>query len=174
MLILKEVFEDFDIVVGSTFRGRNRRKFKIKRLKNPKKLTLDDLKDYADYLYSRYKRKYPNRAYILAKVRIMDGMIETEEYSRIKQSIKKLERLRFPSVIDRAFLIHLRERLEKLRNRDLYVITSNVPIFFDLEEQRFYVKKELLEREPKLTSYVLMRALGALGVSQSKYVGPFG
>jgi len=61
--------------------------------------------------------------------------------------------------------------------RKFYVLTKNnpnsnmptVPIYFDLERQKFYIEKEAT-KTPKITNYIIMRTLGALGVSQSKYV----
>jgi hypothetical protein len=48
---------------------------------------------------------------------------------------------------------------------------SNVPIYFDIENQKIFVPKECVDNNEKLTNYILMRTLGALGVTQSKYLG---
>jgi hypothetical protein len=64
------------------------------------------------------------------------------------------------------------------KNKILYVIakrknphtTGRVPLYFDLENQKFYVEKKDLEKNEKLANYIIMVTLGALGVSQSKYM----
>ena len=65
----------------------------------------------------------------------------------------------------------------KIRGREMFVITKNstnsnkpnVPIYFDIKNQKFYIEKESTE-EPEIANYIIMRTLGALGVSQSKYL----
>jgi len=65
--------------------------------------------------------------------------------------------------------------------KPLFVITKDgvgtlpcVEIFIDTKRQRFYVKKEDVENNERLTSYVVMRCLGSLQVSQSRYAGAGG
>ena len=63
------------------------------------------------------------------------------------------------------------------RNRKLHVLAKKkkphvkgrIPIYFDLTNQKFYVEKKDLEKQPKLTNYIIMVTLGSLGVSQSRY-----
>lgn len=70
---------------------------------------------------------------------------------------------------------YLEER--KIGRRKFIVLTKrnptperpSVPIYFDLENQRFYIERESLNNL-KLTNYIIMVTLGSLGVSQSKYV----
>ena len=50
-------------------------------------------------------------------------------------------------------------------------VTGRVPIYFDLENQKFYVEKKDLEKNEKLANFIIMTTLGSLGVSQSKYNG---
>lgn len=76
---------------------------------------------------------------------------------------------------------HPKERFKlaerKIGKRTLYVITKDsvdsnkptVPIYFDLDKQKFYIDKEST-KNPKITNYIIMVTLGQLGVSQSKYV----
>ena len=80
--------------------------------------------------------------------------------------------------VQRLVMHHPEEGFKLARVGQYYVITKdktnstkpNVPIYFDLRNQKFYVEKTSL-KNPALTNYIIMRTLGALGVSQSKYVG---
>jgi hypothetical protein len=70
-------------------------------------------------------------------------------------------------------------KVRRWRGRKLHVVTKaskrpkwpTIPLYFDLESQRFYVREVDLRRRPKLTNYVVMRALGMLGVAQGRYAG---
>ena len=63
------------------------------------------------------------------------------------------------------------------KNKTLHVIgkrkrkgvTGRVLIYFDLENQKFYVDKRDLEKNERLANYIIMVTLGSLGISQSKY-----
>jgi len=64
-----------------------------------------------------------------------------------------------------------------ISGREYHIITKmnsksnkpNVPIYFDLERQRFFIEKEST-KTPSITNYIIMITLGKLGVTQSKYV----
>ncbi|MEM7817886.1 MAG: hypothetical protein QXP52_00140 [Candidatus Aenigmatarchaeota archaeon] len=125
---LVEVFKDYEIIVPSRLKeGKYTRLYKIVKKNNPKKITLEDLKNFVKKLNERYPE---------------------EGFCLIKQ-------------------------------KDLYIITKNnehrklnfVPIYFDLKNQKIFIEKEYAEKEKRLTNYILMRTLGALGISQSKYIG---
>jgi len=63
-----------------------------------------------------------------------------------------------------------------VEGKEYYVITKTprhkskdyVPIYFDLEEQRFFVPEYYLKDRPKLVNYIVMVTLGSLGISQTK------
>lgn len=73
-----------------------------------------------------------------------------------------------------------------VNGRELYVVTrksalkmpdgsrkkvrDRIPIYVDLVSQKFYVPKTYVKRQYKLTCYIIMRTLGALGVSTVKYI----
>jgi len=171
-IMLKEIFKDFDVVVDSTFRGRYKRKFKIEPLKKRKHVSLDDLYKYVDYLRKCNGKKYPGHKWKVIRVRIQDGVLETTDYTALKEGLESLRRRIFPSAIDMATRARYRKELEEMRKKDLYVLETNMPIFFDLEEQRFYVADIFLKKVPKLVNYIIMRTLGKLGISQSKYIRP--
>jgi len=44
-----------------------------------------------------------------------------------------------------------------------------VPLYFDLQNQKYYIEKQTLQKQPKLTNYIIMRTLGTLGITQHKY-----
>lgn len=47
---------------------------------------------------------------------------------------------------------------------------GRLPIYFDLEGGRVFVDEDDYKVEPKLSNYILMRTLGALGISRTRYV----
>ena len=67
-------------------------------------------------------------------------------------------------IIDQDIWIRQRGR-RKQRKKD------RVPIFFDVEEQKIYVPKSFVDRNKRLVGYILMRTLGALGISTVKWAG---
>jgi hypothetical protein len=64
------------------------------------------------------------------------------------------------------------------KNKTLYVLAKRknrhvqgrIPLYFDLENQKFYVDKRDLEKNEKLANFIIMTVLGALKQSQSKYL----
>jgi hypothetical protein len=48
-------------------------------------------------------------------------------------------------------------------------VWDRVPIYVDLTEQKFYIAQSYLKTRPKLVNFIVMRTLGALGISQSRY-----
>jgi len=131
---LVEIFKDFDVEVISTTRKQYKRKegykeravrFYIVKRADAKKVTLDDLKKYAEELRS----KYPEEQFVVEQ--------EGNFYVLTKKSGKK----------------------------------PTIPIYFDLENQRFFVRKDDVLNNRSLTNYLIMVTLGALGVSTNKYGG---
>jgi hypothetical protein len=49
-------------------------------------------------------------------------------------------------------------------------VRDRVPIYVDLATQKFYVPESFYKDKPQLVRFIVTRTLGALGVSQSKYV----
>jgi len=58
-------------------------------------------------------------------------------------------------------------RDEQGRRRE---IKERIPIYVDLERQRFFVPKRYVEHRLKLTSYIVMRVLGTFGLTKSQGV----
>lgn len=118
--------------------------------------------------------KYP--AYFKVVPRENPRRLTVEDLRKYVEGLQK----RYPN---RNFYL----RRTSVRGKEFYCITrksyrvgedgrrhrvrDRVPIYVDLEEQKFYVPRSYVERQPKLTNYIVMVTLGALGVSQSKYMG---
>jgi hypothetical protein len=79
--------------------------------------------------------------------------------------VKNLQK-RYPSS---GFML---DKIE-IDDKKLHIITNKtkdaVPIYIDLEEQKFYIRRQDLMDKPRLTNYIIMVTLGSLGISQSKY-----
>jgi len=59
--------------------------------------------------------------------------------------------------------------LHVLAKRKNHHAQGRIPIYFDLENQKFYIDKKDLEKNERLANYIIMVTLGSLGISQSKY-----
>jgi len=94
--------------------------------------------DLVEYV-EHLKSKYPEKGFKLVKRRV-----EGREYYVIAKKAHW---------VDEAG--RLREHMDR------------VPIYIDLEGQRFFVPKRYLRDRRRLVNYIVMRALGALGVSQT-------
>jgi hypothetical protein len=46
---------------------------------------------------------------------------------------------------------------------------GRIPLYFDLQNQKYYIDKRDLQKNEKLANYIIMVTLGSLGISQSKY-----
>jgi len=67
----------------------------------------------------------------------------------------------------------------RLKKRGKYYIVDQeyrdgrkdrIPIYFDLDAQKVYVPSSYLKSRKKLANYLLMRALGTLGLAKVKYL----
>jgi len=63
---------------------------------------------------------------------------------------------------------------EQISRGGVKEVRGRLPIYFDLHSQRVYVDEDDYKVEPKLSNYILMRTLGALGVSQTRHVKVLG
>jgi len=59
--------------------------------------------------------------------------------------------------------------LHVIAKRKNHHTQGRIPLYFDLQNQKFYINKKDLQKNEKLANYIIMRTLGSLGVSQSKY-----
>ena len=56
----------------------------------------------------------------------------------------------------------------------LVKVKDRVPIYFDLKNQKFYVPKWYVEKRTRLTNFIIMVTLGALGVTRVRYLKTIG
>jgi type II secretory pathway component GspD/PulD (secretin) len=112
-------------------------------------------------------------------VRIPDARVDLDRIQKYVQSLQQ----RYP---DKNFML----KKVKIEGKEYYVISrksyiitpdgkrkkvrDRIPIYIDLEEQAFYIPKSYIEKNRKLANYVIMRVLGALGVSRVRYAGILG
>ena len=100
------------------------------------------LEDLAEYVFN-LKERYPDRGFQLREVEL-NG---------------------------RKFYVIDKKSYKRLRNGRIIRVNDRVPIYIDLERQEFYVPKWYLKNRRRLANYIIMRALGTLGVSTVRYVG---
>lgn len=99
-------------------------------------------KDLEEYVKGLQKR-FPERGFKLTR-KVIDGV---EYHVLTKPSTTKGKRGR------------------KVR------VKGRVPIYFRLGDQTFWVPMSFTKRRKKLTNFILRTTLGAMGQSQSKYLG---
>lgn len=68
----------------------------------------------------------------------------------------------------KAELERLNDEMDKVKRERAG--PGRLPIYFDLEGGRVFVDEDDYKVEPKLSNYILMRTLGALGLSRTRYV----
>jgi len=66
------------------------------------------------------------------------------------------------------FVIDKRSYYRDERGRR-HEVADRVPIYFDLERQKFFIPQSYIRRKRVLASYIAMVVLGALKVAQTKY-----
>jgi hypothetical protein len=59
--------------------------------------------------------------------------------------------------------------LHVIAKRKNHHVQGRIPLYFDLENQKFYIDQRDLEKNERLANYIIMVTLGSLGISQSKY-----
>jgi len=139
MVILKEVFKDFEVVVKSaSYHSRYHYPMKIVLRDEPKQITLQDLTDHVENL----KAKYPDKVFKLMK-RKVGG---------------------------RTYYVITRKSYYRDEQGRRHEVKERVPIYVDLDQQRFFVPKRYVEHRLKLTRYIVMRVLGTLGLVKSERV----
>jgi len=131
-------------LVGGSHWPKYRALFSVRKRSDPQVVTLEMLEEYARQLELKVKSRNPKLKVILRPVKV-DG--------------KTLFRFGV-------------SKYWKDEEGKKHTNWARVPIYFDLEEQRFFVPVYYILTRPKLTNYIVMRTLGALGVSQSTYIKP--
>lgn len=79
--------------------------------------------------------------------------------------------LGFKTINGKTYCIITRKKRIRTREGLVKYVSDRIPIYIDLEEQKFYVPQRYVKKQYKLTCYILMRTLGKLGVARVKYIG---
>jgi len=141
---LMEVFKDFEVRLrGKSFHSKYDAEYIVEPKPNPKTVTIEDLRKYVEDL----QRRYPDKNFYLGSL-----------YDFVDGVWKEL------------YVITRKKRM-KMADGTVKYVTDRVPIYVDLEEQKFYVPQYYVKRRYKLTCYIIMRTLGTLGVSRVRYAG---
>jgi len=69
----------------------------------------------------------------------------------------------------KTYYVITRKSYRKLPNGKKKRVRDRIPIYIDLENQKFYIPQTYVKRKPRLTNYIIFRTLGALGISTVKY-----
>jgi hypothetical protein len=110
-------------------------------------------------------------------------------YGRYKADFIITKRANPPHISEQDLQLHVKRLQQKYPNegfymrkltwkgRTLHVLAKRknhhtqgrIPLYFDLQNQKYYIDKRDLQANPRLVNYIIMVTLGALGISQSIY-----
>ena len=79
-------------------------------------------------------------------------------------------KLRIAKFKGKTYYVIDQDVYERKRGRRKRKKKDRVPIYFDLERQEVYIPESYWRTNQRLAAYILMRTLGALGISTVKYV----
>jgi len=171
---LLEVWRDFQIeVAGSSQFGKYKAIYLVVPKENADPLTLEKLKEHVKRLQQRYPqrqfylRKYKNYIVLTQKTVIAPRGVHGE-IKKLRKIIRKYQKLMIQTALHQYLIYKLRERIKQF-SRQITVKKDAIPIYFDLENQKIYVPKTYMDKKPKLVNYILMRTLGALGLTKIRY-----
>ncbi|RLI87407.1 MAG: hypothetical protein DRP01_01910 [Archaeoglobales archaeon] len=119
-----------------------------------------------DQLFEVVKKSEPRRLELEDLVEYVEGLrrrYPTHEF-----------RLREVELNGRKFHVIDRKSWKRLEDGRRVRVRDRIPIYVDLERQEFYVPQSYLKRRKRLANYIIMRTLGALGVSRVRYVKTVG
>lgn len=71
----------------------------------------------------------------------------------------------------KEYYIITRKKRMRMPNGSIKYVKERIPIYIDLKEQKFYIPQCYIKKQYKLACYVIMRVLGILGISTTKYIG---
>ncbi|MEM2612293.1 MAG: hypothetical protein QW332_06125 [Thermoproteota archaeon] len=121
--------------------------------------------EYEVYVSSRQTVKGKNGGRLLTFKIVPKQNRKRITIESLMEYVNKLN-ARYP---EEGFTLVKKGKYYVLTKNKLNSTKPNVPIYFDLEKQKFYIERRSTQ-SPAITNYIIMRTLGALGVSQSKYV----
>lgn len=140
---LVRLFDEYeDIEVSSIVQGRYEYVYRVVRVEGAK-VTLEKMWEYV----SRLRQKHPDRRFTIRRVGLRIG-----------------GRRRIFYVITRDI------RGDPVGSID-GTAPEVVPIYVSIRKQEFYVPEYCIREKRKLTNFVILRVLGALGVARNKYLG---
>ena len=140
---LVKLFDEYDdIEVSSIVQGRYEYAYRVVRVEGAK-VTLEKMWEYV----RRLRQKYPDRRFTIRRV---------------------------------VLRVNGRKRVFHVITRDIKgdpvgsidgTVPDVIPIYVNLRRQEFYVPEYCIREKRKLTNFVILRVLGALGVARNKYLG---
>jgi predicted ester cyclase len=140
---LVRLFDEYDdIEVSSIVQGRYEYAYKVVRVEGAK-VTLEKMWEYV----RRLRQKYPDRRFTIRRV---------------------------------VLRVNGRRRVFHVITRDIKgdpvgsidgTAPEVVPIYVSIRKQEFYVPEYCTREKRKLTNFVVLRVLGALGIARNKYLG---
>jgi hypothetical protein len=140
---LVRLFDEYDnIEVSSIVQGRYEYVYNVVRVESAK-VTLKRMWEYV----KRLRQKYPDKRFTIRRV---------------------------------CFRVNGRKRVFYVITRDVKgdpmgsidgSVPDVIPIYISLRKQEFYVPELCIRENRKLTNFVILRVLGALGVARNKYRG---
>jgi hypothetical protein len=140
---LVRLFDEYDdIEVSSIVQGRYEYAYKVVRVEGAK-VTLEKMWDYV----RRLRQKYPDRRFTIRRV-----VLRVNGRRRVFHVITRNIKGDPVGEVDGS-------------------VPDLIPIYINLRRQEFYVPERCIKENRKLTNFVVLRALGALGVARNKYLG---
>jgi hypothetical protein len=140
---LVRLFDEYDdIEVSSIVQGRYEYVYRVVRVEGAK-VTLEKMWEYV----RRLRQKHPDRRFTIRRVVLRVG--------------------------GRRRVFHVITRVVKgdpVGELDGSV-PDLIPIYVSLRKQEFYVPERCVRENTRLTNFVILRVLGALGVARNRYLG---
>jgi hypothetical protein len=140
---LVRLFDEYDnIEVPSIVQGRYEYVYEVVRVGGAK-VTLKEMWEYV----RRLRQKYPDKRFTVRRVGLrIDGR-------------------------RRMFYVITRDIEGDVMGSVDGTAPEVVPIYVSVRKQEFYVPEYCIREKRKLTNFVILRVLGALGVARNKYRG---
>jgi predicted ester cyclase len=140
---LVKLFDEYeDIEISSIVQGRYEYAYKVVRVEGAK-VTLEKMWEYV----RRLRQRYPDRRFTIRRV-----VLRVNGRRRVFHVITRDIKGDPVGSIDGS-------------------APETVPIYINLRKQEFYVPERCVRENRKLTNFVVLRVLGALGVARNKYLG---
>jgi predicted ester cyclase len=140
---LVRLFDEYDdIEVSSIVQGRYEYVYSVVRVEGAK-VTLEKMWEYV----RRLRQKYPDRRFTIRRV-VMRVNGRRRVFHVITRDIKG-------------------DPVGELDGS----VPDLIPIYVSLRKQEFYVPERCVRENRKLTNFVILRVLGALGIARNKYLG---